>query len=340
MESRAWIWNGSLVPEMTSVSLPELREHDVLVRIRAIGICATDLHIMKRAVSFAEPPYSLGHEAAGEVVRVGSSVTRVRAGDRCTLDPSIGCGSCEACLAGEKHQCTSSREYGINRSGFWQEYVVISENNLYVLPESVGYGEASQCETIHVCLGGMDKLQLRAGERAIVLGDGPTGLFFARLCKLQGASHVTVAGSRRKRLELALAYGADEVVNIREKDLLSLVQERSYDAVIEAVGKAETIQLAQKLAANRGRVLLFGLPEHKVELDVMDIILREITYIGSANAPRVWPRVIQLLASERISVAPMITDRYPYEQLDQAIACAFAGGQERIKVVVENDGPA
>ncbi|MFC5401561.1 zinc-dependent alcohol dehydrogenase [Cohnella soli] len=337
METRAWIWNGSLVPEMTSLPLPELREHDVLVKIRSIGICATDLHIMKRNVSFAEPPYALGHEAAGEVMKVGAGVTRVGIGDRCTLDPSIGCGRCNACLTGDKHQCAQNREYGLNRSGFWQEYVVISENNLYPLPESVGYDVASQCETIHVCLGGMDKVQLRAGERAIIVGDGPTGLFFARLCKLQGAAHVTVAGSRKKRLELALAYGADEVVNIRERDLLSVVDEQSYDVVIEAVGKTETIQLAQKLVANRGRILLFGLPEHKVEIDVMDLILREITCIGSANAPRVWPRVVELLAANRINVEPMITDRYSYEQLDQAIACAFAGGQDRIKVVVENN---
>lgn len=338
METRAWIWNGSIVPEMTSLPLPELREHDVLVKIRAIGICATDLHIMKRSAIFAEPPYALGHEAAGEVMKVGSGVTRVRVGDRCTLDPSIGCGSCNACLSGDKHQCVRNREYGINQSGFWQEYVVIPENNLYILPESIGYDEASQCETIHVCLGGMDKVQLRGGERAIIIGDGPTGLFFARLCRLMGASHVTVAGSRKKRLELALAYGADEAFSIREKDALSVVEAGSFDVVIEAVGKAETIQLSQKLVANRGRVLLFGLPEHKVEFDVMDLILREITCIGSANAPRVWPRVIELLASERISVAPMITDRFPYEQLDQAIACAFAGGQERIKVIVENNG--
>ncbi|MDG0812733.1 zinc-dependent alcohol dehydrogenase [Cohnella rhizosphaerae] len=336
METRAWVWNGSLVPELTSLELPELREYDVMVKVRSIGICATDLHIMNRSVSFAEPPYALGHEAAGEVVRVGAGVTRIQVGERCALDPSVGCGSCDVCLAGDKHQCAHSGEYGLNRSGFWQEHVIVSEKNVYVLPESIGFDEASQAETIHVCLGGMDKVRLRAGETAIIIGDGPTGLFFARLCKIMGVSRLTVAGTRPRRLELALAYGADEAINIIEQDLLSVAVQQSYDVVIEAVGKPETIQLAQRFVANRGRVLLFGLPARKVEVDVLDLILREVTCIGSANAPQVWPRVIALLASGSIDVKPMITNRYPYEQLDQAINCAMSGGDETIKVIVDN----
>lgn len=337
MQCRTWVWDGSLIPKLKQVTLPDLGEHDVLVRVMSIGICATDLHIMRGHAQFYAPPYALGHEAAGEVVQVGSAVCRVRAGDRCTLDPSVGCGHCPACLTGNKHQCQRGYEHGINYPGFWQEYVVIHENNVYAFPEHVPYEEATQCETLHVCVGGIDLLQIRAGERVCVIGDGPTGLFFSRLSHLQGASQLTVIGSRNRRMQLAVDYGATDTVNYRTEDLVTEERRHRYDVVIEAVGKSETIQAAQTLIANQGRILLFGLPERRVELDVMDIILRELHLMGSANAPRVWPRVVDLIASKQVEVQPMITHRFRYEDLDQAIAYAFERDPENIKTVVCHD---
>lgn len=317
----------------------------VEVDIHSIGICGTDVHIMSGEAGFSEPPLPLGHELAGIVSRVGEQAGSWQPGDRVCIDPLIGCGSCEACLAGNKHHCPSGGEIGLHYAGGWQQYLNVPAANLYRVPDTVSLEEASQAETLHCCVGALDKLDIQPGAAATVIGDGPTGLYFAQLLKAAGAAPVTLVGMQPHRLALGLQLGADAAIDLSDSttsDTASalLPPEESQAIVIEAAGAEAALRMGIGLLRRGGQLLLFGLPSHAVQVDIQTVVLKELRLIGSTNAPQVWPRVLELMASGAAQVAPLITQRYGFHELDQAVAFAREHPGEAIKVIVNVDTEA
>jgi len=308
----------------------------VEIRIEAIGICGTDLHIMSGHANFSSPPLPLGHELAGYVVRIGERVTGWSIGDRVCVDPLISCGHCEPCRAGQKHRCLDAGEIGLHYPGGWQQYLNVPASNLYQLPDSVSFEEASQAETLHCCLGGIDKLSIRLGMRATVMGDGPTGLFYVQLLKAAGLNRITLIGMNEKRLSLGQTFGADQCVNIRSTDLNTLQLMNTQDIVIDAAGVEASLQASIDVLKPGGQLLLFGLPEKPFPVDIHTIVMKELTLLGSTNAPDVWPRVIDMLANNTVNVKALITHRFEFDQLNEAVDYARLHPSEAIKIIVSN----
>lgn len=322
-----WIETGTVASDQ--VVCPAPGPGEVLLHVRAVGICGTDLHIVDGSLSLLEPPAALGHEISGEVVAVGQGVDDRLIGIRCCVDPLIICGLCDPCRTGFPQHCVVSVELGVTTPGAWQEYLVVPERNCYPIPDHVSFAAASQGEPLHVVLGALDRAMPRLGESAMVIGDGATGLYFARLMRTLGCRPVTLAGLRSERLALARSWGIDEVINLRERPLDA---ERRFGLVIEAVGKPESIRLAIAAAEPGARVVLFGLPAADVSLDLWRVVTSEITLIGGSNAPHVWPRVITLLSEGTAWVEEVISDRLSFEGLPDALERARNGG---LKVVLE-----
>lgn len=301
----------------------------MLLAVRAVGICGTDLHILDGAIATQPAPAPLGHEIAGEVVALGPGVSTLRVGTRCCVDPMLTCATCEPCRTGSPQHCAHGRELGVTTAGGWQEYLTVPERNCYPVPDHVSFAAASQAEPLHVVLGALDRVRPRSGEAALVLGDGPTGLYFARLLHAAGCRPVTLAGARRARLDVARAWGIEEVVDVTRTPL---DEGRRFGLVVEAVGRAETIRQAIAVAAPGARVALFGLPTAEVALDVWRIVTTEIRIFGGSNAPHVWPRVVELLADGTAAVEDVVSDRVPFAELEAGIELARAGA---VKVVLE-----
>lgn len=338
VQNQVWEWTG--YNELKSRT--QMREtpagSEVEVAIRAIGICGTDLHIMSGHAQFGEPPLPLGHELAGLVTRIGDQVTRVKVGDRVCIDPLIGCGTCEPCLSGNKHRCNDAGEIGLHYPGGWQQYLVVPQFNLYRLPDSISFEEASQAETVHCCLGGIDKLDIRLGMNATVIGDGPTGLYFVQLLKMAGAGKVTLIGMRAGRLQLGGQLGADATVNLSQQSARDgIPASESQDIVIDAAGTEASLQMGIELLSKGSQLLLFGLPGDPIPVDIQTVVLKELKLLGSTNAPQVWPRVLHLMASGSLKASPLITHHYSFQQLDQAVEFARNHGDEVIKIIVHND---
>ncbi|MHB0875490.1 MAG: zinc-dependent alcohol dehydrogenase [Anaerolineae bacterium] len=337
MRSEAWVWHGG---DRLSLEPWEVREPgpgEVLLAVRAAGICSTDLHVLAGGVTFVQPPHVMGHEGAGEVVAVGEGVSRTLLGGRYAVDTVIGCDACRFCRAGRKHLCRDVQEIGQTVPGMWARHCVVPAANLYPLAAGTGYAAATQMETLHCVLGGVDKVGLLAGETALVLGCGIAGILFARLLRLQGASSVVVTGTREPRLALARQYGADETINVRQCDLSEALGERRFDLVIETVGSRESVAQADPLAENGGRVLLFGIPPgHRAEIDVLDAIWREVRFIPTGNAPQAWPRVAALVAHGLVDLEPLVNCRFAFEELDRAVAAARENRDGCLRAVVEN----
>lgn len=336
MRSEAWVWHGGGDLRREPVDITEPGPGQVLLAVRAAGICSTDLHVLQGGVVFVKPPHTMGHEGAGIVEAVGPGVPASWVGRRCAVDTVIGCGRCRFCLGGQKHLCHDVQEIGQTIPGLWARHCLVPAENLVPLATGVSFAAATQMETLHCVLGGIDKLHLQAGETAIVLGCGIAGILFARLLQLQGMSRIVITGTRTVRLALARQFGADLAINVRESNLAQVLGDERFDAVVETVGSRESILQAQTLAKAGGKVLLFGIPGgHRAEIDVMDAIWREILFIPTGNAPQTWPRVAALVNSSRIDLEPVISRRFPFEHLDEAVAFAQERHDEFVKVVVE-----
>lgn len=303
----------------------------MLLHVRAVGICGTDLHIIDGAISPLQAPSPLGHEISGQIFAIGPGVDDSLAAARCCVDPLVVCGRCDACRTGAPQHCVHGVELGVTTAGAWQEYVVVPERNCYPIPDHVSFAAASQAEPLHVVLGALDRVEPRPGEAALVIGDGATGLYFARLLLSVGCRPVTLVGLRPERLSLARSWGVDEVIDFQR---VSLDPQRRFGLVIEAVGKPESIQLAVASAAPGARVVLFGLPTAHVTLDLWRVVTAEITLFGGSNAPHVWPRVVNLLADGTAGVEDVISDHVPFERLPEGLQRARSGA---LKVVLERD---
>jgi 2-desacetyl-2-hydroxyethyl bacteriochlorophyllide A dehydrogenase len=337
MQAKAWVWHGDSDLRLEEMELADPGPGQVLLAVRAAGICSTDVHVLGGGVVFVSPPHVMGHEGAGEVVAVGPGVPGALVGRRFAVDTVVGCGTCRFCLGGRKHLCPSVQEIGQTIRGLWASHCLVPATNLVPLPGNVSYAAATQMETLHCVLGGVDKLRFLTGETALILGCGIAGILFTRLLRLQGASRVVITGTREKRLAFARQYGADETINVRRVNLAEALGNERFDVVIEIVGSRETIAEAGRWAANGGRVLLFGIPAgHRAELDIMDAIWRELLYIPTGNAPQVWPRVAALVGSGRVDLEPLVTGRFPFQELDKAVRAAGEQHDEHVKVVVEN----
>lgn len=311
---------------------------EVLLAVRAAGICSTDLHVLEGGVSFVKPPHVMGHEGAGEVVAVGPGVSESLIGGRFAVDTVIGCGECRFCLGGRKHLCPEVQEIGQTIPGMWARHCLVPAANLVPIGDVVSFAAATQMETLHCVLGGVDRLCLSAGETAIVLGCGITGILFTRLLRLQGAVEVVMTGTRLHRLAVARKYGASLTVNVRREDPAERLNGRRFQAVVETVGSRESVAIAGGLAESGGRVLLFGIPAgHKAEIDVLDAIWRQVTYIPTGNAPQVWPRVAALVNGGLVDLEPLVDCRFPFEELDRAVTAAREQRDSCIKAVVETD---
>ena len=336
MLSEAWVWHGGNDLRLEPWTVPDPGPGQVLLAVRAAGICSTDLHVLDGGVAFVKPPHVMGHEGAGEVIALGEGAPAALLGSRVAVDTVIGCGHCRFCLSGRKHLCPSVQEIGQTIPGMWARHCVLPVDNLVSIGQTVSFAAATQMETLHCVLGGVDKLQLLVGERALVLGCGITGILFASLLKLNGASRVVLTGTRQHRLEMARRFGADRVINVSEEDLVTTLAGERFDVVVETTGRRESILQAGRLAEAGGRVLLFGIPAGgRAEIDVMDAIWREVRYLPTGNAPQVWPRLAELVTSRQVDLEPLVDCRLPFERLDEAVRLARTGHERCVKVVVE-----
>lgn len=331
-ENRIWEWVGADTVSVRATTRREPGPGEAELRVQAIGICGTDLHMMSGRFRVAPPPLPLGHELSGIVERVGSGVRHVQPGDRVCVDPLVGCGSCVECAAGRKHRCPQAKEIGLHLPGGWQQFLTVSASQLYRIPDGLSLAEATQAETVHCCVGGVDKLRIEPGMKAAVIGDGPTALLFVQLLRLAGVSQVMLIGMRAERLQAGLALGANEAY---AADEAAACADGEWDIAIDAAGTEQSIRRSMRLLRKGGQLLMFGIPGSDVSVDVQMIVMNELHIVGSTNAPDVWPRVIAGMASGTIRVAPLLTHRFPYAELDLALACARSTDSGAIKVIVE-----
>jgi L-iditol 2-dehydrogenase len=294
----------------------------VLVRVAACGICGSDVHGYDGSSGRRIPPIVMGHEAAGTVSAVGAGVRNFSVGDGVTFDSTISCGACDYCNRGEINLCDTRRVLGVSCAdyrcaGAFAEYVVVPQNIVHRLPESLSFSEAAMLEAVSVALHAVSLSRIDSGQVALVLGAGMIGLLTLQALRVAGCSRVFVADVDPSRLKLATDLGASAALLATEKELISqifdLTHGRGVDVALEAVGISETVRVAIDCVRKGGAVTLVGNIEPEVTLPLQKVVTRQIRLQGSCASAGEFPQAIELVGSGRIQVKPLITAIAPLE---------------------------
>jgi len=313
--------------ELRHIPRPEPGPGEVMLAVRAAGICGTDLHIYHDEYP-TQPPVVLGHELAGEVAAVGEGVTLVAAGDPVTTETYFHlCGRCRFCRGGQPNLCPERRSIGSGVNGGFTEYVVVPERNVHRLPESVSYQEGALTEPLAcVVRGALELPKLSAGDVAVISGPGAIGLLTLQVALATGATVVMLGTSAdQRRLDLARELGATAAIDITQDDPSPVVQELTAgwgaDIVYECSGAgAAALGLLEQVrrGGQYAQIGLFGKP---VAWDLDRVCMKELRVTGSnATVPSAWRTALRLLASGKVRTAPLISDVYPLGAWQDAFA--------------------
>ncbi len=312
---QALVWDGEVRLETRPVPAPPPGES--LIRVKAAGVCGTDLEICAGYMAFRG---ILGHEFVGTVVESG---TPGLAGKRVVGEINCGCGSCEYCRAGMRGHCPSRTVLGIlGREGAFAEYLVLPDDNLHELPSSVSDLEGVFVEPLAAAFEVTEQVQISKGEKAAVIGDGRLGQLVAQVMKLAGAE-VTCIGNHRSKLAILDSLG------IRTALSGGLSSER-FDKVIDCSGSASGLDNAIALVRPRGTIVLKSTVATKASLNLAPLVINEITVVGSRCGP--FPKAITALAEKRISVKPLISAVTPLSSGLEALEKAQSS--EAIKLIL------
>jgi L-iditol 2-dehydrogenase len=292
--------------EVVDLPIPDLeRRDDVLVKVRAVGVCGSDLHGYLGHTGRRIPPLVMGHEAAGEVVAVGPEVRHLTDGSRVATNTVAACGRCRPCTEGIRSLCEERRILGMSAQGAYAEYVVWPEDSLVELPANLPFEVGALAEPLAITLHAIGLASLRPGDSVFITGAGAIGLLLLALVRLCGAGRVIVSDLYDDRLEIARRLGADIVVNAASTDPVSIVLAETagagVDVAFEAVGAGETARQTISAVRNGGSVIWVGINADMVEVSMQTIVTRSLRVLGAYGMTAdELERSLDLLARARI----------------------------------------
>jgi 2-desacetyl-2-hydroxyethyl bacteriochlorophyllide A dehydrogenase len=338
---KAALFYGGPDIRVEELPTPEPGPGEVLVRVRAAGICGSDLHGYRRANPFGaaaqQGPRQSGHELMGTVAALGSGVSGFTVGQRVGIEPEhlIGCGECRYCRRGDTHLCPTRGQRHGERQGShgFSEFDVCLARNVHPLPDSVSDDAAAILDCYGCAVHAVRRAPIHPYSTVVVIGTGAIGMNVGQVVRASGAARVIMVGTRPQPLEIAQEAGAaDEGVANSEIDPVQGVLDRTAgegaDVVFETVGgNAPTLEQAVKMARRGGTVCVMGIFTTPPTLDERTAYRKELT-IGWSNSYSTWDGVseyeiaLQMLASGRIRAEPLITHHFPLDQIAEAFAAA------------------
>ena len=331
---------GNKTFAVTDLPTPHAGPGELVLRNQVCGVCGTDVHIYHGEPGSADvnPPVVLGHEYSGEVVEVGEGVTGFAVGDHVTVDPNIYCGHCSYCQNGKKQLCPSMEAIGVTRDGGFAQYSRIPAAQAFKLEPTVPWEAAAMAEPLACCLHGIDLAGIQVGDKVCVVGGGAIGLLMVQLAKLSGASQIVLSEPNEKRRQVGLQLGANTALDPTRPDAqeaFAQVLGGGANVVIECVGNVPAVKSAFQFAGKGATVLLFSVPkvDATFDLPLFDVYKKELTIKGSFVNPDTHARAVALINSGKVDFDPIITHRFPLDQLPEAIAMQMSDAS--IKVVVE-----
>ena len=332
--------------EVREVETPVCDDNSVLVRVKAVAVCGSDIRIFHYGNARVKPPQILGHEIAGEVAEVGKNVDKFEVGDRVAIGADVPCGDCTFCKAGIGNNCQINYAMGYQFAGGFAQYILLNQTvvnygPVQKIPDHVSFDEAALAEPLGCVLNALELAPVKLGDVFVVIGAGPIGMMLCKVARAMGAAKVILINRSKARLEIAKELGiADVYICLKEEDGVARVLEETdglgADVIFTSCPSPQAQVDAIHMAKNRAFVNFFGgLPKDasRVTLDTNIIHYKELFITGAHGAmPIHHTRAVELIASGRIDVKPFITHNFPLEEIMEAFATAE--GHSGLRVVV------
>ena len=324
--------------------VPDLQPDEVLVRVRACGICGSDVHGMDGSSGRRIPPIVMGHEAAGEIAKIGSGVTGWKVGDRVTLDSTISCGDCWYCRRGAVNLCENRRVLGVScaeyrRHGAFAEFVAVPQRILYRVPDNLSFEQAAMVEAVSVAVHAVKRTPQLKGASVVVVGTGMIGLLVVQALRVAGCKSIIAIDLDESRLALAAEFGATQTFKAGDSGLpekiRALTGGRGADAAFEVVGLTQTVKTAIDCVRKGGSVTLIGNLQPQVDLPLQSVVTRELSLIGTCASAGEYPECLDLIASGKINVTQFISATAPLEEGAQWFERLYAGERGLMKVLLK-----
>jgi L-iditol 2-dehydrogenase len=317
---------------------------EVLVQVKACGICGSDVHGMDGSSGRRIPPVVMGHEAAGQVVERGHEVTDLDVGDRVTFDSMISCGRCAFCWRGEPNLCDRRQVLGVScqefkRDGAFAELVAVPRHIVYRLPDGLSFEQAALAEPLSVAVHAVGRLPVRLGDTAVVVGAGVIGLLAVQTLRAAGCGRILAVDLSRARLEMARRLGADQTVSPEEaEDVAAEIHRRAggrgADLALEAVGIPATVAVALAAVRKGGSVALVGNLRPQAELPLQAVVTRELTVFGSCASAGEYPACLEMIARGTIDVDAITSAVAPLAEGAEWFERLYRGDPQLIKVLL------
>jgi len=321
--------------------VPGLRRGEVLIRIRAAGICGSDVHGLAGQHPLMTLPRVLGHELAGQVEAVGREVAGVSPGDHVVVDPMLRCGHCRPCRLGRYNCCEKLEVLGVHTDGGFAEFIALPQAQVYAVPEDLPWETGALVEPLAVGAHGVARAKVTDGDRVVILGAGTIGLA-ALLAAKQHRVQTIVLDILESKLERARDLGADRVLNPSAEDAVGRVMDftdgQGAEVVLEAAGSPLAVASTVEYVASAGRIGIIGITGQEIPLHQSEFTRKEVDLTFSRNSLGQFPRVIGHITRGEMDPRALISHRFPFGEVGQALQLASEQRQEVGKVILEFEG--
>lgn len=324
------------------VPIPKIKDDEILIKVRAVGICGTDIHIFKGEY-FTDFPVIPGHEFSGVVAQVGKQTHDFREGDTVTADPNIFCESCYFCKRNLQNHCENLRVIGVsgsNANGAFAEYIAVPYKNVFLLEKGMSFEEGAFVEPVACIAHGLDMADIRFGSEVLIVGAGPIGLLILQGIKAFGGAKVVILDMDEVKLKIAAELGADAALQAKgvESNELQKLAPRGFEYVIDATGIPEIVERSFKYLKKAGTYLVFGVcpKDSKITVSPYEIFLNDWKIIGSFAIRKNFSQAINMLSSEKIKIDVLVSLRYPIERFPELLELKM-NNLDLLKVQVQFD---
>lgn len=314
---------------------------EVLLKVRACGICGSDVHGYYGLTGRRTAPMTMGHEFAAEVVSLGKGVTKFKIGDGVIPQPINFCGECENCKQGMTNMCSNKKFFGVlTVDGAMAEYVAVPEKLLYQLPEGISHEVGALAEPYAVAYGAVKKAGNLEGQTVLIIGAGTIGLCILQIIKLQNPKKIIVSDLSDSRLSVAKEFGADEIINTKNIDYIKAIEMytegKMIDTSIEAVGVQPTANQSIKCLKIGGQAIWVGMSQKEMEINMQDIVCSARRVIGSFNYTHIeFGEVVKLIGSSKMNTSKLITKIVSMKETKAAMVDLHNKPDNFIKIIID-----
>jgi L-iditol 2-dehydrogenase len=325
-----------------NVPIPVIKDNEVLIKIKSVGICGSDVHGFKGTTGRRIPPVIMGHELSGVIEKKGKH-SLFKIGDRVAVNSTIYCGQCSECNLGHFSICSNRKVIGVScseysRDGGMAEYISLPDHIVYELPDNVSYDEAALLEPCSVALHAVSKINVSKNKQILVFGAGTIGLLITHMLKMKGYENIYIVDKIKSRLDIALRMGATKKV-LWDKSMLNeysvqLEHPTLIDCIIDAVGTSDSLNAGIKMINRRGLIRLVGNTMGRVDFPLQDVVTKEIILKGSYAFNDEMAECISFMEQKKIDVKPLISKIIDLEEAPYWFKRLSEKDTEIVKVII------